>query len=202
MKQTSETSFMETIIVGLQRAVVELEEFRVQAALGKAEARDLYEESRKKFLRTLRETSEAISKSQLLNEDKYIQMQVWMDELKVQLALGKAETREMLEKQRKKIATALSDMEKFIRENPELNHLFTRLLLESGKLKIKLEILQLRYEMKKLEARIAYGDSLRNLMKALSGISEQVLRRESRVEHFSDEIKKAMTHFRKAFVRK
>ena len=49
METTATTSITEKIISGLKKAAVELEEFRLQAALGKAEAHDAYEKAKKIF---------------------------------------------------------------------------------------------------------------------------------------------------------
>ena len=49
MKNQEDVQFMDKVIEALRKTAVELEEFRVQAALGKAEAQDKYEEVKKNF---------------------------------------------------------------------------------------------------------------------------------------------------------
>ena len=49
METLEKTSISDKIISGLKKAAVELEELRLQSALGKAQARDAYEEAKKKF---------------------------------------------------------------------------------------------------------------------------------------------------------
>lgn len=52
MEPTHEKTISDKIIEGLNKAITEMEELRVQAALGKYEARDLYEEAKTKFNHT------------------------------------------------------------------------------------------------------------------------------------------------------
>ena len=49
MKTKQDINFVDKVIVALRKSAVELEEFQVQATLGKAEAKDKYEEVKKKF---------------------------------------------------------------------------------------------------------------------------------------------------------
>ena len=51
MENTENTQFLDKVVQSLKKAVVEVEEFQVQAALGKAEAQDKYEEVKKKFIK-------------------------------------------------------------------------------------------------------------------------------------------------------
>ena len=49
MKNKEDIQFVDKVIGALRKTAIELEESRVQAALGKAEAQDKYEEIKKKF---------------------------------------------------------------------------------------------------------------------------------------------------------
>ena len=49
MKKEQDIQFVEKVIGALRKTAVELEEFQLKAALGKAEAQDKYEEVKKKF---------------------------------------------------------------------------------------------------------------------------------------------------------
>ena len=49
MKTKQDIQFVDKVIGALRKTAVELEEFQVKAALGKAEAQDKYEEVKKKF---------------------------------------------------------------------------------------------------------------------------------------------------------
>jgi hypothetical protein len=49
MKNKEDIQFVDKVIGALRKTAIELEESRVQLALGKAEAQDKYEEIKKKF---------------------------------------------------------------------------------------------------------------------------------------------------------
>ena len=49
MKNKEEIQFVDKVIGALRKSAIELEEFQIKAALGKAEAQDKYEEVKKKF---------------------------------------------------------------------------------------------------------------------------------------------------------
>jgi hypothetical protein len=96
----------EKIIDGLRQAAIELKKIQVQLSLGKAEARDKYEEARKKFKVSLDNVHREVKKSK--------ELLPLLESLQVQFALGKAETKEVLEESRKKFASTLSELEKYL----------------------------------------------------------------------------------------
>ena len=49
MKNTQDIQFVDKVIGALRKSAVELEEFQVKAALGKADAQVKYEQVKKKF---------------------------------------------------------------------------------------------------------------------------------------------------------
>lgn len=55
---SKENTITDKIIDGLRKAADEMEELRVQIALGKLEARDLYEEKKKQFNHFLHEAKQ------------------------------------------------------------------------------------------------------------------------------------------------
>jgi hypothetical protein len=58
---TEKETISEKIIAGLRKAADEMEELRVQIALGKLEARDLYEEKKKQFNHFLHEAKQKMA---------------------------------------------------------------------------------------------------------------------------------------------
>ncbi len=98
-----------------------LDEMRVQAALGKAESKEAFEEQRSKIDSTLNQIS-AEAKSMVEIADETVsswqedfsqaieKMQTRMDVLKVQFHLGMADTKDEYEAKRKELKTQLHDM--------------------------------------------------------------------------------------------
>ncbi len=58
---TEKETIAEKIIAGLRKAADEMEELRVQVALGKLEARDLYKEKKKQFDHFLHEAKQKMT---------------------------------------------------------------------------------------------------------------------------------------------
>ena len=102
----------EKIIEGLKSAEAELEKIRLQVSLGKAEAKDEYEEIKKKFQGYIQEAK--IHIDEIKSGAKEIKP--LLETLQLQFALGKAETKDMLEEQRKKISKSIAELETLFRK--------------------------------------------------------------------------------------
>lgn len=200
MTTKEQQSLSDKIADGLRNALTEMEEFRVQLALGKAEARDLYEESKKKLNRFISEAKVKAADLEKTAGAEFVKLKTAFESLQVQLALGKADTKDAFEEQRKKIVASIAELETAIRSQKVLNEYYTRLLLEMDKFKIKLDILKLRFELKKLDAREEFEARKKDLQQYISDMQNRLLRQEKgKLEHFQDEISKAYHHFKNAF---
>ena len=67
MKTMDETRFIDNVVETLRKAAVEMEELQVQAALGKAEAKDKFDEVKKKFNLVLHE-----AKAKIIRKSRWI----------------------------------------------------------------------------------------------------------------------------------
>lgn len=205
METAQQTSLSDKIINGLKKAAVELEEFRLQAALGKAEAHDAYEKAKKMFYKYAQEAKLRIEDIKGEVKEKSSVLKTALETLQVQLALGKADTKEVFEAQEKKIRKALNDIETAIKKNKVSNEYYTKLLMEIEKFRIKLDILKLRYELNRLDAQGEFENKKNDLSKKLSDIKKRLLKKEEEIagtwENFRDEISDAYSHLKKAFVR-
>ncbi|MEW6470189.1 MAG: hypothetical protein AB1458_14805 [Bacteroidota bacterium] len=191
------------IIDGLRKAATDLEKFRLQAALGKAEARDLYERSRKKFGRYVQEARLQLDSAKKTVKAKTGSLRAALEALQVQLALGKAESKELFEKQRKEILRALKQVEIAMQKNKASGEFYSRLHMEIEKFKIKLDIMKLRYELNKLNVRDEFEDKKLDFSKRLHAIRQRLLHTDSKTEkkwgRFRKEISAAYGHMKKAF---
>ena len=118
MKNTQDIQFVDKVIGALRKSAVELEEFQVKAALGKADAQVKYEQVKKKFNLFIYDSEFKIKSV----KEKIEELNTKFDELRVQLALGKAETKEIFKKQ--KNITELKSLLKFINKYPLLFELY------------------------------------------------------------------------------
>jgi len=205
METLEKISLTDKIINGLKKAAEELEHFQLQFSLGKAQAKDLYEETKKNFNSYLHEAKLRIGNAKEIAKEKSIQLKTVMEELQVQLALGKAETKDAFEEQRKKISHALSSLETLIRSNKTSSEYYSKLMMETEKFKIKLDILRMQYKLNKLNKREDLNENKIDFSKKLSDIKNRLTKKEQEAEgkweHFREEISDAYSHLKKAFVR-
>ena len=77
--------------------------------------------------------------------------------------------------------------------------------MEIEKFRIKLDILKLQYELRKLGVREEFEEKKKDFSIKLSDIKKRLLKKEedaeSTWEHFRDEISVAYSHLKKMFVR-
>lgn len=202
---TGETTLTDKIITGLKKAVVEIEEFRVQAALGKAEARDVFEASKKKLNKYVQEAHVRLESAKSTTRKKSDELRAVLETLQVQLALGIADSKEVFEKQRKKIARSLKELETLLEENKITDEYYTALRMEAKKFKIKLDIVKLRYDLNKLNAKEEFEAKKKEFSKKIADLKKSMIEKEKKVEttweHFSDDVADAYSHLKKTFVR-
>lgn len=146
---TEHNHISEKIADALRKAAVELEELQVQFSLGKAEASDKYEEIKKSFNHFVHD---AKLKYQA-GKDKSDDLAARFEELQVQLNLGLAEGKDAFNAQREKILDAVKRLEDKINATELGSEVIHGLKVEIEKFKIKLEILRLRFELGKMDAK-------------------------------------------------
>jgi hypothetical protein len=199
-KHMEKTKLADEVIKGFRKAATELEKFQLQFALGKAEAKDKYEELKKDFNARLH----AAKLKAIKGKEHAQKLHQLIDELQVQLALGKAETKDAFDKQRKKINATMHEIELWIKAHPALLNAYDNLLEEFEKIRIKLEILWVNYKISRLttkdsiEKRRAEMDKIMADLKA--SVTKQKKQKESKWQHFGSEMSEAFTHLKAAFV--
>lgn len=198
MKNTEDVQFVDKVIGALRKTATELEEFRVQTALGKAEAQDKFEEVKKKFNLFVHDSEFKIKSV----KEKIDELNAKFDELRVQLALGKAETKEVFKKQKKQLLLTLHDIEVKIKTNETLNRMYALTLIEIEQFKIQLEILEQKFNKEKVEAKDTFEKGKKDFNSFIEKFRGKYAKKkveETKFEHFQSEISEAFTHFKKAF---
>ena len=197
MKNTQDIQFVDKVIGALRKSAVELEEFQVKAALGKADAQVKYEEVKKNFNLFIHDSEFKIKGI----KEKIEELNTKFDELRVQLALGKAETKEIFKKQKKQILLILHDIEVKIKTNENLNRMYALTLIEIEQFKIQLEILEQKYSKDKREAKDTFEKGKKDFNSFIDRFKGKYGKKkeETKLEHFQNEISEAFDHFKKAF---
>lgn len=98
----------------LRNAATKIEELQVQASLGKAEFSDNWENIKTEARKEYNKAKAEINSVYEANKDKIDVLKSKLEHLEVQFALGKAETKELLEEQRRKIRDAIHDLKQWI----------------------------------------------------------------------------------------
>lgn len=176
----------------------ELDELALQLSLGKAEAHDKFEELKVEFRKKV-----AALKLQLHQSGETIRPEVLrtLEEFELQLALGKAETKDRFHEQKTKILQSLHRLEQAWMEWMQSvdSTFFTH---EAEKFKLKLEILRLRFDLKAFEMKDAYRGTMPALRRELERIHHRLQQRmqsgAAKYDDFKDELSLAYKHLKKA----
>ena len=125
----------------------EIDHLKVQLALGKMEASDLYEQTKADMLPRLEELKNTAGKK---GAEK---LQASVDTLRLQLAMGKAVALDSFMDQQQKITKAIEQLEQEMRQgNYGLpDDLTLKIKNELYKFRLKTDILKIKYELGKLE---------------------------------------------------
>jgi hypothetical protein len=179
----------------------EIEELRVQIDLGKMEAKDLFEEVKKKFSEKIREAKEHFST--LKNNEEVLKVINAFEHLQLQLNLGIAETEDIFEEQRKKLDQGFQSLETALKSNPVLKEYYAKLQLEIEKFKIKMELLGLKYKLKTIRTEYNFEEKKARFFEKLDGLRDKAVEKEEVVtakwENFQKEVTEAYSHLKKAF---
>ncbi len=181
----------------------EIDEFVLQVSLGKAEVREEFEKIKKEF------RSKLDSFRQLLNDfphkDITPEVRQKIEELELQLALGKAETKEEFEKQKASLTKTILSIENAIKDwltDAEHTSNFDH---EIEKFKLKLEILRLRFNLKKFEIKDDFTEQMTSAKREIEKITESAkskwVERKMKYKDISKEIAKGYDQLKEAVKR-
>lgn len=195
----NETHFGESLAAILRKAAVGLEKYQVQLALGEMEAQDQFEKLKKKFKSSLNTAQQYVENNGRKAKNEVLQV---IDEMKLQLALGKAESFDEFEKQEKKIMRAFRTLEARIdgvidhEAEEELHH-------EMQQFRIKLDMLKVQYKLGNMEARDKFEERKHELEASMAKLRAKIeAKRELNVKTRAarkEEIKESYKHLKKAF---
>lgn len=195
MENIEKTKFIDTVIEALKKSAVEMEKFQVKVALGKAEAKEGYEEIKKKLNLFIHESKYKID----VGKQKVDEINTKLDEFRVQLTLGKAESVEAFNQQKKQLLLTIHELEVKIKTNERLKRMYAIVLIEIEAFKIQLKILEIKLDqgMDKTEFSIEKGK--KNFNQFINTLKEKYgKKKETKWEHFQADISEAFNHFRQA----
>lgn len=202
METKQDVHFVDKVVTALRKTAVELEEFQVQAALGKAEAKDKYEEVKKKFRLFKHESEFKIHGIKEKIEDANTRF----DELRVQFSLGKTEAKDEFQERKKELLNLLHEIEVKIKTNETLNKMYAIALIDIEQFKVQLEILEERFLKGKTkeQSQSTFQKASDEFNSFVQKMKDKYGKKEvkvSRMEHFQNEISEAFDHFKNAFTK-
>ena len=200
METIEKNKTADKIIDGVKKAISEIEELRVKIALGKAEAQDLFEDTKKKLNHYVHESKIKFNKlKQNENVTKIINA---FEHLQIQLALGIAESKETFDEQKKNISNAIQKLENSLKIEKSYDELASLLKLEIEKFKLKLEILNLQYRLKKVNVQQDFETKKSDFLLKINAIKSRIQKKENagktRWENFQNEITESFFHLKEA----
>lgn len=186
---------LQKVAEGMLRAQQEIDELVLQLALGKAEAKDKFEEIKKDFLEKISELKQLLSR--VLNKPLPVDLKLKLDELEVRLALGKADSIESFNSQREALIAATVALENEIRKTLEKVELSDFFHHEAEKLLLKLEILRLKFSIKRFEIKDAFRVRMSRAEKTIAKLAHKITKMKPHA-NLKEEIAIAYKHMKNA----
>lgn len=198
MDTKEDVQFMDKVVDALRNTATELEEFRLQMALGKSEAKDKYEEVKKRFNLFMHDNEIRVKGL----KDYIEEANTRYDELRVQFALGAAEAKDEFEKRKKELLDLVHEIEVKIKTNETLNKMYAIALIDIEQFKVQMEILEQRFKNDKTgeEIKAAFQKANEEFNAFVEKFKDKYdKKKQTRMEHFQSEIADAFEHFKNAF---
>lgn len=185
----------------LKQLHADLDHFQVQLALGKAEAADRLEEIKRDASDFVHEVENQINIIETETKRDYAEVRKALDELRVQIALGKAEAGDAVRQQKKQILNGLSRLEKEIENSGILEHIEKPIDALLEKAKIKSEMLRVQMELGKYELRDGWEERKKQLEKKWNELSDKAEKfGEENLSGIKNELKSAYKDIRQYFL--
>jgi hypothetical protein len=167
-----ETNYQEQLKNWMNQWQQRFEDMRVQFSLGKMDAADAFEQQKSHMREAIVNLKSSLDKATDMSEEQLANLRTKMEELQVQLSLGKAEGMDMFYDQKKKIEQLMNEMK--AESKAAYNRGFEQAIQlydhQSTAFKTGLEIVQLQFALAKMDAK----DEADNIRKELADKMNQM----------------------------
>lgn len=184
----------------LTQAQQELDELVLQFSLGKADAKDKFEEIKSEFKDQISEFKNSTISQKV--DGVTHELRERLDELVEILKKGATHSAEAFEIQKKQIEHALDQLKKHAtkhQSNVPDHEYFSH---EIEKFKLKLEIIHLAFTLKKLEVKDSFKEKMQEIKKGIdltiSSAKEKMKSKKGKVNEFRKEAREVYIHMKKA----
>lgn len=184
------------------------EELRLQGHLGQKEASDAFERRKKEMKQWIEERKEDLKELKDDSSDKVQDIKREMEELQVQLALGKAESRDALIEQQKKIEHRSNElankMHHYLDEAEEKSLNWAKTSKEKlDQFRMEFDLFRLQFHLGMQEGSELWDENKKAFNDGLAKFKARIENLENKSEdkwdNFKSEISEAWDHFKKAF---
>ncbi len=171
-----------------------LEEMQLQFTLGKMDASDAFETQKTHFRNMLENMKENLDKGADLAEEKAKEMKIKIEELRVQLALGKAEGMDAFEAQRVKIDHAMNEFYQAGRKNFDESYKRSLAMFDHNAeaFKTGLEIVKLQFALAKMEAKDELEEKQKEIGEKMLELNQQFKTIQQAAMENMDEVNKQL----------
>src|SRR5210317_1585736 len=181
METNENTRLTDKIIEALRASALEMEKFQVKATLGMAEAKDSFEEIKKKLNLLIHDSKFKIK----TGKEKMDEIQAKLENLCVQLNFGKAETIDAFNEQKKQLLSAIHELEVKITTNEHLKKTYALFLIQMEIFKVELEILEKKFNKKGDTSESTFKRSKKSFLEFVDRLkSKYGKKKETKWEHF------------------
>jgi hypothetical protein len=199
---TNQKSILVKIADQLLKDQQELDSLAVQFSLGKAEAKDKFEEAKMQMKKSVQEFKKFLSSEQKQIKDSANSVKVKLNDLEDYLAIGKAETKEMFKEQKKNIQKGVKDVMDEIKKTPELVKLANYFTAASEKINLQMELFEKKIEAEKKELTKEFKGEMTNARNKIDSIIAKTKEKKDdfdlKLVNFSNEIHLVYDHIKKA----
>lgn len=206
--QIIKTMEKKTVKSYLEDAKSIVEGLNLQLHLGKAEAEKAFEEQKASLRDWTVKMSSRVEAAKEINKEQTERIQTALEELRLQAALGKATTRDVLREQQKELKKRMellrSDIDiVFETSKEQSDDLLEDLSLKLHDYQTKFDIFRLQLQLAKMDGEEALEKRKKEAAIKLKEFQKEVEKRaeeaSGKFEHFSKEMTHAWKHVRKAF---
>jgi hypothetical protein len=180
----------------------DLDELAVQLSLGKAEARDKFEEAKMKMRKRVWKITNAVSSEFEQGIDWVQSLKEKLSNLMGHLDKGRAETKETFKQQKQSILKGLDEVEKEMQKSPEASKLSRTFALASEKIKLQMEMLEKKLSAGKQELTKEFHEEMDKAMVKMHSIAVRLREKKEdaaeKLEEFKDELHESYDHLKKA----
>ena len=181
------TPLLEKMAEGLLQAQQEIDELALQLSLGKSEAKEKLEEVKKEFIKGINTLKKSVQSA--LDQPIPLALKMKFEALELQLQVGKVQSKESFDSQIKLLIAATIALEEEIRSllhKMEVKGYFGH---EIEKFLLKLEILRLKFGIKKFEIKEGFRSEMATIRKSIESFRKNAKKLKALPAEAYDDIK-------------